>query len=101
MIYPHYHVQCMCQSSIFLFFIFIIKDCNGTMTRLTHLSGDKGRQWHEVMVYVPAQTTPHSFVLQAVKGSGVLSDIAVDDIEYYTGQCKCKYRPSKVRGIST
>ena len=68
----------------------IIQDCNGSMTRLLHLSGDKGRRWHEEIVYVPALSSPHSFVLQAVKGAGVLSDIAVDDLEYYVGKCKCK-----------
>ena len=66
------------------------------MTTLLHLSGDKGRQWHEVIVYVTALTSPHSFVLQAVKGAGVLSDIAVDDFEYYVGKCKCKYLCSTV-----
>ena len=49
-----------------------------------------------MMVYVPAQTTPYSFIVQGVKGSGVLSDIVVDDLEYYTGKCKCKYWPPKV-----
>ena len=69
---------------------YLIQDCKGNMTRLVHLSGDKGMQWHEVVVYVPSQTSAHSFVLQAVKGDGVLSDIAVDDLEYYVGKCKCE-----------
>ena len=82
----------ICRSlSIFLHSTCLIfQDCNDTMTNLIRLSGNQGMAWQHATITVPAQPSAHSFVLQAVRGSGVLSDIAIDDIEYYAGKCKSK-----------
>ncbi|XP_013389143.1 MAM domain-containing glycosylphosphatidylinositol anchor protein 1-like [Lingula anatina] len=49
------------------------------------LTGDQGDQWHVASQTVPAETT--RFVIEGVRGSGALGDIAVDDITLTPGYC--------------
>ena len=78
-----------------------LQDCNDETTSLLRLSGEQGPDWHQAVVSVPAQTYPHSFVLEAVHGNGVLSDIAFDDIEYYVGKCKCKLNSENIWTVTS
>lgn len=59
------------------------------------ISGDKGDKWNQACVLI--EQGGHDYIpqIEAVRGPSYHSDMAIDDVEFKTGQCDCHTRKRK------
>ena len=63
-----------------------------SMVRLWELAGDQGDEWKQAQVTLPLVASGQYYILlfEGVAG-GVLSDMAIDDVDAQLGECaQCK-----------
>ena len=63
-----------------------------SMVRLWELAGDQGDEWKQAQVTLPLVASGQYYILlfEGVAG-GVLSDMAIDDVDVQLGECaQCK-----------
>lgn len=60
------------------------------------MSGDKGDKWNQACVLI--EQGGHDYIpqIEAVRGPNYHSDMAIDDVEFKTGQCSCHTRKRKM-----
>lgn len=49
--------------------------------------GDQGEVWRQARVGIPGSAYPHRIIIKGIHGDGLLGDIAVDDIKYFSTPC--------------
>ncbi|XP_052090794.1 MAM and LDL-receptor class A domain-containing protein 1-like [Mytilus californianus] len=58
-----------------------VQDChNPKLHTIWSKSGDKGQAWMNACLYISKRSKDHQLAIEAVRGSGYYSDIAIDDL---------------------
>ncbi|XP_052272348.1 MAM and LDL-receptor class A domain-containing protein 1-like isoform X2 [Dreissena polymorpha] len=65
-----------------------VGNCIETKLQNVTISGDQGAAWRQAQTTLPPMSKPHRLILTSIQGNGNFGDVAIDDIEYYVGQCK-------------
>lgn len=65
----------------------IVKSQDNAETVLWQRSGDQTQAWHHAKMTLPQSSVPVNLVLEATRGSGPSSDVAVDDFAVEPGAC--------------
>ncbi|XP_078334103.1 MAM and LDL-receptor class A domain-containing protein 1-like [Crassostrea virginica] len=70
----------------------------GVQTPLWQLSGQQSGQWNFGKVSVLSPNSTFQFIIEGMRGNGILGDIAIDDVS--VTQSRCARQPSSARPIS-
>ncbi|EDO27398.1 predicted protein, partial [Nematostella vectensis] len=64
----------------------------GSLNNIFTRSGDQGKNWHHGQAVI-TDSNAYKVVLESVVGPSFLSDIAIDDVSFLTGDCPAPTLP--------